>query len=285
MTTTVGIHAPGAMGTALARCLRAGGHEVLTTAAGRSPATARRLAEAGVPDAGSLDAVVAGATVVVSVVPPGQAREAADAIAAACARTGARPLVIEANAVAPETVTAIAAGLPTDLVDAAVSGPPPAPDTASPTRVFLAGERADEVAALEVPGVAWVVLGATPGAASAAKMCTASVRKGFTGLLAQALVTAEHHGVLDEVLADLRLDFPTAGPGPAAAAATKAWRFVDEMTAIADTQEAAGLTRALFDAYAQVYRDLATSEYGHRRPEDLPATPDVGNLRPRDPGP
>nr|WP_281376377.1 DUF1932 domain-containing protein [Actinomycetospora corticicola] len=113
-------------------------------------------------------------------------------------------------------------------------------------------------------------------------MCTASVRKGWVGLLAQALVTAEHHGVLDEVVADLRVDFPTAGPGPAAAAATKAWRFVDEMTAIADTQAAAGLTRELFDAFAHVYRDLATSAYGDRRPEDLPDAPDVGNLRPRD---
>ena len=72
---TVGIHAPGAMGTALARCLRAGGYEVATTAAGRSPATARRLADAGLPDAGSVDAVVAAAAVVISVVPPGLAPE------------------------------------------------------------------------------------------------------------------------------------------------------------------------------------------------------------------
>ncbi|GLZ52113.1 DUF1932 domain-containing protein [Actinomycetospora sp. NBRC 106378] len=278
--TTVGIHAPGAMGTALARCLQAGGHEVRTTAAGRSPATARRLADAEVPDAGSLDAVVADAAVLVSVVPPGQAREAAAEIAAACGRTAARPLLVEANAVAPDTVAAIAADLPTDLVDAAISGPPPSPDAASPTRIFLAGERVDEVAALAVPGVTWVDLGATPGAASAAKMCTASVRKGFTGLLAQALVTAEHHGVLDAVLADLRLDFPTAGARAAAVAATKAWRFVDEMTAIADTQAGAGLTRSLFDGVAEVYRDLATSAYGDRRPEDVPDAPDVGKLRP-----
>ncbi|MDL5158407.1 NAD(P)-dependent oxidoreductase [Actinomycetospora termitidis] len=278
--TTLGVHAPGAMGIALARCLRAGGHEVATTAAGRSPATARRLAEAGLDDAGSLDAVVR-ADIVISVVPPGRAREAAAEIGSACTRSGARPLVLEANAVSPETVTAIAADLPTDLVDAAISGPPPAPDADRPTRVFLSGPRAGEVAALAVPGVEWVALGADTGAASATKMCTASVRKGFTGLLAQALVTAEHHGVLDAVVADLRLDFPTAGVGPAAAAATKAWRFVEEMSAIADTQAGAGLSRELFDAFAQVYADLATSAYGDLRPEDLPATPDVGNLRPR----
>ncbi|MEJ2869402.1 DUF1932 domain-containing protein [Actinomycetospora sp. OC33-EN08] len=279
--TTLGVHAPGAMGVALARCLRAGGHEVLTTATGRSAATARRLADAGLDDAGSLDAVVAGAEVLVSVVPPGRAGEAAREIGTACGRTGARPLVVEANAVSPGTVAAIADDLPTDLVDAAISGPPPAPDAEQATRVFLSGARADEVAALTVPGVGWVALGAEPGAASAAKMCTASVRKGFTGLLAQALLTAGHHGVVDAVVEDLRLDFPAAGVRPAAVAATKAWRFVDEMTAIADTQAGAGLPRELFDAFARVYADLATSPYADHRPEDLPDGPDVGNLRPR----
>jgi 3-hydroxyisobutyrate dehydrogenase-like beta-hydroxyacid dehydrogenase len=270
------------MGSALARCLRAGGHDVLTTAAGRSAATARRLAEAGLDDAGSLDAVVRGAEVLISVVPPGRAREAAGEIAAACTRTGARPLVLEANAVSPEAVAAIAAELPVDLVDAAISGPPPTPEAERPTRVFLAGDRAPEIAALAVPGVRWVPIEGGVGAASAAKMCTASVRKGHQALLAHALLTAEHHGVLDTVLADLALDFPGDTVRSAATAAAKAWRFADEMDEIADTQAGAGLTPALFTAMAEVYRDLATSAWGALRPEDLPADPDsVDGLRPR----
>lgn len=282
--TTVGIHAPGAMGTALARCLLAGGHEVLTTASGRSPATARRLAGAGVPDAGSLDAVVAGAAVLVVVVPPGSAGEAAAEIAAACRRTGARPLVVEANAVAPATVTAIAADLPVDLVDAAISGPPPAPDAELPTRVLLAGERADEVAALPVPGVRWVPVEGGVGAASAAKMCTASVRKGLQALLAQALLTADHHGVVAPVLEDLAVDLPGDLGRSAATGAAKAWRFADEMDEIAATQAGAGLDPALFRSVAAVYRGLAGSEWGAQRPEDLPAHPAPAGLRPRRPG-
>jgi len=282
---TVGVVAPGAMGVALGRCLVAGGHRVLMTAAGRSPVTARRLADAGIADAGSVDAVVGSSAVVIGVVPPATARAAADEIAASARRTGSCPLFVEANAVAPSTVAEIAeavadAGL--DVVDAAISGPPPRPEAEQPTRIFLSGPRVEEVAALGVPGVRWVAIDGGLGVASAAKMCTASVRKGHQALLAHALLTAEHHGVLDTVLEDLRLDFPHDDVPHAAAAATKAWRFVDEMTEIAATQAAAGLTPDLFAAMATVYRHLATSEWGARRPGDVPAdlTSPAG-LRPR----
>jgi hypothetical protein len=56
------------------------------------------------------------------------------------------------------------------------------------------------------------------------------------------------------------------------------------MDEIAATQADAGLTAELFAAMAEVYRRLATSAAGSGRPEDLPATPVVGNLWPRDAG-
>jgi 3-hydroxyisobutyrate dehydrogenase-like beta-hydroxyacid dehydrogenase len=282
--TTVGVVAPGAMGTALAGCLAAGGHRVLTSLAGRSGSTAAR-ARGVLADAGTLADLVAAVHVLLLVVPPGQARAAGRDVAAACDTTGARPLVVELDAVAPPTVAAIAAQLPTDLVDGAISGPPPRPDAAAPTRVFLSGPRAREVAALTAPGVRWIVLDAPVGAASAAKMCTASVRKGHQALLAQAVVTAAEHGVLEAVLEDVRLDFPDAGVPTAAAAATKAWRFVDEMTEIAATQADAGLTPELGEALATVYRALATSAWGARRPDEVPADlTDPSGLRPGRPG-
>ncbi|GLZ44267.1 6-phosphogluconate dehydrogenase [Actinomycetospora sp. NBRC 106375] len=278
--STVGVLAPGAMGTALGGCLAAGGHRVLTSLAGRSAATVARTT---LEDAGTVADLVRAVDVLMLVVPPGAARDAGRDVAAACDATGARPLVVELDAVAPTTVTAIAADLPGDLVDGAISGPPPRPESGAPTRVFLSGPRAAEVAALTAPGVRWIELDGPVGAASAAKMCTASVRKGFQALLVQALVTADEHGVLPAVLEDVRLDFPDAGIVPAAVAATKAWRFVDEMTEIATTQAAAGLTPALADGLAAVYRDLATSAWGARQPGEVPAhLDDTTGLRPGD---
>ena len=269
------------MGTALGRCLGEGGHRVLTSLAGRSGDTVAR-ARGVLEDAGDLEDLVRAVDVLLLVVPPGAARAAGNALAAACTATGARPLTVEMDAVAPDAVTAVAERLPGDLVDGAISGPPPRPDAATPTRVFLAGPRAGEIAALTAPGVRWIVLDGPVGAASAAKMCTASVRKGYQALLAQALVTADAHGVLHEVLADLRRDFPDAGVASAATAATKAWRFSDEMTEIAATQEAAGLSPALAAGLAETYRFLATSDWGLRRPGEVPSDlDDPSGLRPR----
>ena len=104
------------------------------------------------------------------------------------------------------------------------------------------------------------VVGAEVGLASAVKMSTASVYKGYTALLAHALATAHANGVLAEVLDDLHDSFPRQIDGAArllAVSTTKSGRYVGEMREIAATQEGAGLTPALFEAMAEVYGRLA----------------------------
>src|SRR5512144_2371600 len=149
----VGIVSPGAMGSALGARLRDGGACVVVALDGRSERSRRLATEAGLEDAGSLDALLREAAVVLSVVPPGSALDVAAAIGVTAG--SATPLVADLNAVAPATVERIAetlrdAGL--DLVDGSISGPPPR--SAGSTRLYLAGPRAAEVAALPLDGVA-----------------------------------------------------------------------------------------------------------------------------------
>ena len=128
-----------------------------------------------------------------------------------------------------------AAGL--ELVDGSISGGPPRADYR--TRVYLSGARAAELADA---GPAWLdlrVVGAEVGLASAVKMCTASVYKGHTALLAHALATAHANGVLAEVLDDLHDSFPRQIDRAArllAVSTTKAGGYVGEMHEIAATQ-------------------------------------------------
>lgn len=265
----IGIVSPGAMGAGLGAVLRDGGARVVTTLAGRSARTGRLAEAAGLEVLDGLDDVVAAADVVLVVTPPSAATTAAAGVARAARRTGARPLVADLNAIAPATVATIedtlaAAGL--DLVDGSISGPPP--NVRPGARVYLSGPRADEVAALPWREVRPVLLPGPTGRASAVKMCTASVYKGVTAVVAQALRAADFHGVLDEVLEDLGDE---ADPGAIAVAATKAARFVGEMRQIASAQRAAGLTPALFEAFAEVYGDIAATELAHGNPEDTPA--------------
>jgi 3-hydroxyisobutyrate dehydrogenase-like beta-hydroxyacid dehydrogenase len=181
--------------------------------------------------------------------------------------------VVELNAVSPATTRQVAATLGSagiDTVDGSISGPPPRrPGT---TRIYLSGPRAAEVAALPVEGVERVVVSDVVGAASAVKMCTASVYKGRTAVLAQAFRTARAHGVVDHVLADLAaarlVDADRTGTTLGVASA-KAWRYVAEMDEIAETQEGAGLTPDLFRAMATVFADLAGRAV-EETPEDVP---------------
>jgi 3-hydroxyisobutyrate dehydrogenase-like beta-hydroxyacid dehydrogenase len=185
----------------------------------------------------------------------------------------AQPLIADLNAIAPATALAMAISASEaghELVDGSISGPPPwNPDT---TRVYLSGSRAAEIAALPFDGVERIVVGNEVGAASAVKMSTASVYKGSTALLAQALLAADANGVLEYVLADLRSGAPelvARVERRLAVAATKSKRYVGEMHEIAATQSAAGLTPALFEAIAEIYATLARTPAAMKAPEEI----------------
>ncbi len=266
--TTVGMLGAGHMGAGLGWALREGGVRVVTTLAGRSARTAKLVADAGLEPLDCLDAVVETADTVLVVTPPGAARDAAIQLAAAIARTGRRPLVADLNAIAPSTVDDVAGILAgTDFVDGSISGAPP--NTRPGAAIYLSGDRAGDLAALPWRHVRPIVLPGGVGQASALKMCTASVYKGTTGLFMQAMRTAARHGVLDEVLADLAnagLADPTRS---VVVAATKAARYVPEFQEIAATQQAAGLPAALFQGFAEVYRQIAASELASLDPESV----------------
>ncbi|GIF26881.1 3-hydroxyisobutyrate dehydrogenase-like beta-hydroxyacid dehydrogenase [Actinoplanes tereljensis] len=271
--TIIGLVGAGHMGSGLGWALRDGGHDVVTSLAGRSDRTARLVAEAGLRVAARPADVLAEAAVILVVTPPGAAPAAAAEIAAdpgLAKRSGnVRPLVVDLNAISPGNAVAVAevvtaAGF--DFVDGSISGPPP---TVRPgARVYLSGPRAAEVAGLRWTHAKPVVVSDRIGAASAVKMSTASVYKGLMGLMTQAIRAASAHDVLAPVLADLGESFGT--PYEVAVAATKAHRYVDEMHEIAKSQAAAGLTPALFEAFAAVWSDVASRPLADDSPETVP---------------
>jgi 3-hydroxyisobutyrate dehydrogenase-like beta-hydroxyacid dehydrogenase len=186
-----------------------------------------------------------------------------------------RPVLVDLNAIAPATARAAAeaaARAGYDLVDGSISGPPPW--RAGTTRIYLSGPRAAEVARLPFQGVDTVIVGPDVGSASAVKMSTASVYKGTSALLLQALLSARANGVLEHVLADLGRGSPdlvAKVEKRLALAASKSSRYVGEMREIAVAQAEAGLTSSLFDAMAQVYAGVSTTTLARTSPEDAQA--------------
>ena len=104
----VGLMSPGDMGQAVAMQIKAKGLNVYTALEHRSERTRALAREAGLTDVGTVARLVAECDVVLSILNPGAAldfaREAADALRA----SGRQTLIVDCNAIAPDTVHEIA---------------------------------------------------------------------------------------------------------------------------------------------------------------------------------
>lgn len=257
--TTVGLLHPGDMGAAVGATLIAGGARVLWASEGRSAATRARAREVGLEDAGTLESLVRGSSVILSVVPPHGAADLARTVAA----LGFGGLYVDANAVATATAREIgrvveAAGA--RFVDGGIIGPATR-SKRSVTRVYLSGPAATEIAPLFGAGpLEAVVLDAPAGAASAVKMAYAGWNKGSQALLAAIRAFAIAEGVDSALLAEWKIsqpDVPARSERAVHDNARKAWRFVGEMEEIARALAAVGLPPAFHEAAREIYARLA----------------------------
>ncbi len=244
--TTIALLHPGDMGSAIGVCAVAHGLKVLCALEGRSANSRSRAAAAGLEDAGSVEAAVARASIVLSVCPPHGALDLAKRVAA----SGFKGLYVDANAIAPSTARE-AAGIMeaagADFVDGGIIGAPPA--VGRPGKLYVSGARAGDIVKIFAGSdVNAILLDGPVGKASAFKACFASWSKGSWGLLAAIYALAEAKGV-DNALRtqwsqshpDLvtQLDAPSLSPA-------KAWRWVSEMEEIAQSYKAAGLPDDFF---------------------------------------
>ncbi len=251
---------PGAMGSRIGGELVATGHQVRWLAAGRSDASRGRARTEGLTAVDDPAALVDGADLVLSVLPP----QAALDVARLVASTGFAGTYVDVNPLSPGSlrevrVTVEAAGA--TLVDGGVVGPPPR--EGGRTHLYLAGP-ADAVAQVEgvVAGsrVTAVVLGEEVGRASAAKQAYALFNKGRMVLASLAAEIAEAHGVTDVLAAEAgRPGAELLGelPDLRAGLADVGWRWGPEMDEVALTLAAAGSDPSAVEGLAAQLRRLA----------------------------
>src|SRR5947209_1137626 len=109
MGVTVAIIAMGEMGSGVAARLTRQGARVLTSLDGRSAASAERARAAGVEAAADDQALVSGADFILSIVPPARAADLAGRLLPAIRAANPAAVYVDCNAIAPQTVQAIAA--------------------------------------------------------------------------------------------------------------------------------------------------------------------------------
>ena len=118
------------MGHAVAAVLRQGGLRVISQLDGRSQRTRALADRAGIEEVADDTTLVREAEIVLAILVPAQAIALAERIARAIAASGARPLYVDCNAIAPQTTRQIAEiieGAGARFVDAGIIGPPPKP--------------------------------------------------------------------------------------------------------------------------------------------------------------
>jgi len=267
----VGLMTPGDMGQAIALQIRRGGYEVCTALEGRS-ARSRALARAaGLTDLGSIDRLVAQCDVVLSIMNPGAAADFAAAAVRGLEASGAGTMIVDCNAIAPESARAMAASVERAggaFVDAGIIGAPPR--GTGKTCLHVSGPQAQRLVQLAGPQLEISVLSERVGDASALKMCSAALTKGTQALWLEVLLAARRLGVADVLEREVRRSrapvhdwvleqFPILAP--------KAERWVPEMLEIAQTMAAAGITPKVFDGVADIFRHVAGTELARETPE------------------
>ncbi len=269
----VAILSPGDMGSGVGRALKQAGFAVVTALAGRSERTRKLAKAAGLDDLGSLDAVVRQADLILSILPPVNAVEQAQAVAQAMLAAGVTPVYADCNAIAPATtrragqIIAAAGAL---FVDGGIIGA--APGKGPPTRFYVAGPDLAMIEALDGAGIQVKSVGAEIGRASGLKMCYAGLTKGQFTLHTAVLVAAEALGLAEELKAELEFS-QKAVYGRMQALVPRlpadAGRWIGEMEEIAATFAAAGVTSGFHEGAADIFRLLERTPFAAETRETL----------------
>ncbi|MBT3307083.1 MAG: NAD(P)-dependent oxidoreductase [Alphaproteobacteria bacterium] len=276
MTDTVAVLMPGDMGHATGRVLAGHGVEPITCLAGRSERTKALAQAAGFRDVETLDAVVEQASLILSILPPASALSLAGDVSQAMARTGAKPVYVDCNAISPETAKAVGAtiteaGAP--FIDAGIIGLKP--DGVGPgPRFYVSGPDTGPMLALDGKGFVVRAVGAEPGRASALKMCYAGLTKGTWTLHTAVLLAAERQGLS----AELREEFEYSQSAALSAMEARiprlpadSGRWVGEMEEIAKTFADAGVPSGFHEGAAAVFRILAETPFASETRENFDA--------------
>ena len=147
---TVALFSPGDMGHAVGAVLVARDLRVVTSLAGRSQVTRDRAGRAGFEDLGSIEAAVAEADLVLSIMPPSEAEAFAERVAEIVAGQQRKPSFADCNAVSPATALRMQAAIESSgasFIDAGIIGGAPGKSPSGP-RFYASGAHAELLQAL-----------------------------------------------------------------------------------------------------------------------------------------
>lgn len=278
---TIGLQSPGDMGHVVGQVLIQHGARVITCLDGRSDRTRGLAQQAGIEAVASYGELVREASLVLSILVPSEAENAAGLVADALKEAGADLVYVDCNAIAPTTAQRIghriveAGGV---FVDAGIIGGPP---RRPGTRFYCSGPVTSAFEKLTDFGLDVRCVGSEIGQASGFKMCYAAQTKGIAALQTELLTAARALGLYDALIEELELsqsgrlkEMANGLPGMP----VKARRWVGEMEEIAKTFGDLGLTPKMYEGAAEMYRLVSETALADETPETRDQSRTLGQV-------
>jgi len=279
---TVGILSPGDMGHSVGQVLGSHGLRVITCLEGRSERTRSLATRARIGNVSTYQALVNEADIILSILVPAQAKQAARVIAQAISETKAKLIYADCNAIAPQTACQIgdmiteAGGR---FVDVSIIGSPLRKEGV--THFYASGPHVSTFEELSQFGLDVIVLGEQIGQAKAIKMCYAALTKGLAALCTELLVAAETLGVSQPLKQQFQLSQSVLYERMERVLPRmpmKSRRWIGEMEEIAKTFEDIGLTPKILAGAADIYSFVGKTDLAERTPEDSDPLPTLTEM-------
>lgn len=269
----VGLLSPGDMGHIVGQVLIEKGMPVLTCLEGRSKRTRQLARTAGIQAVPTYEDLVRNTDIILSILVPAQAENAARKAATALRTTGETTVYVDCNAVSPataETLGALITGVGSRYVSASIIGPPPRRE--GTTRFYASGADVKAFEALTEYGLDIRPIGSELGQAKGIKMAYGALTKGIAAIATELLVAAQRMGLYQALIDELTGSQATLLKRierTLLRMPTKSRRWVGEMEEIAATFDAVGLTARIYQGAADMYRFVGQTPLADETPETL----------------
>ena len=270
---TVGLLSPGDMGHAVGAVLVKNGIRVITCLEGRSNRTRGLAEKAEIQDVPTYQDLVNEAEIILSILVPSEARNAATLVSDALEETGQKVTYADCNAIAPQTVREIGKILTSagsNFVDAGIIGGPPGPGVMN--RIYVSGPDTEAVEQLNEYGLDIRAIGPEIGQASGLKMVYAALTKGTSALALELMVAAKRLNLYDALISEWEMsqaDRYESFKRGLQSVPSKAHRWIGEMEEIAKTFGDVGLTPKILEGAADMYRFIRSNPVSDETPETI----------------
>ena len=269
---TIGVMSMGDMGSGVASVLKQNGFNVITSLENRSNDSVIRAKENKITDIGSLRNLVEKSDVILSILVPSYALNFAEEVSSILTDSKSKKIFVDCNAISPntsETISNIIVESNGVFIDGGIIGG--SPRSGEKPRIYISGEYANLIQDLSSEDVEFINMNSDIGAASGLKMTYAAITKGTAALYAASLMTAEHFGLLENLLDELSYSQPKVFDSikTVNSISAKAFRWIGEMEEIADTFSLSKNSEKIHQGAADTFRKIASSPIGHERVDNI----------------